>query len=101
MIDTCRRHIFDDGRCAANGGSGIEPRAAVYDGGTMVHHEMHAQKSGPKLNWLRAAVLGSNDGIVSVASIIVGVAGASDSTAFVLTRQRGGARRGSIIHGGR
>ena len=62
----------------------------------MVHHEMHAQKSGPKLNWLRAAVLGSNDGIVSVASIIVGVAGASDSTGFVLTAGVAGLVAGAL-----
>lgn len=30
-----------------------------------------------RLNWLRAGVLGANDGIVSVAGIVVGVAGAS------------------------
>ena len=30
-----------------------------------------------KLNWLRAGVLGANDGIVSTAAIIFGVAGAS------------------------
>ena len=29
-----------------------------------------------KLNWLRAAVLGANDGIVSVAGVVMGVAGA-------------------------
>lgn len=33
--------------------------------------------STSKLNWLRAAVLGANDGIVSVSSIILGVAGAT------------------------
>jgi VIT1/CCC1 family predicted Fe2+/Mn2+ transporter len=33
---------------------------------------------GPsKLNWLRAGVLGANDGIVSVAGLVVGVAGAT------------------------
>jgi VIT1/CCC1 family predicted Fe2+/Mn2+ transporter len=37
------------------------------------------------LNSLRAAVLGANDGIVSVSSVIVGVAGASNSTRFILT----------------
>lgn len=44
-------------------------------------HEFDAMMnhSGTKLNWLRAAVLGANDGIVSVASIVVGVAGASNS----------------------
>ena len=37
-----------------------------------------------KLNWLRASVLGANDGIVSTSSIIFGVAGASTSRAAVL-----------------
>jgi VIT1/CCC1 family predicted Fe2+/Mn2+ transporter len=41
--------------------------------------------SGGKLNWLRAAVLGANDGIVSVSAVIVGVAGASSSSSFILT----------------
>ncbi|MBT5398856.1 MAG: VIT family protein, partial [Micrococcales bacterium] len=35
-----------------------------------------------RLNWLRAAVLGANDGVVSVAGVVMGVAAAgSDSTA--------------------
>jgi VIT1/CCC1 family predicted Fe2+/Mn2+ transporter len=38
-----------------------------------------------KLNWLRAAVLGANDGIVSVSAVVVGVAGASNSKGFILT----------------
>jgi VIT1/CCC1 family predicted Fe2+/Mn2+ transporter len=36
------------------------------------------------LNWLRAGVLGANDGIVSTAAIIFGVAGASASHATVM-----------------
>jgi len=35
--------------------------------------------SNARLNWLRAAVLGANDGIVSVSSIILGVAGATSA----------------------
>jgi VIT1/CCC1 family predicted Fe2+/Mn2+ transporter len=35
--------------------------------------------SNSRLNWLRAAVLGANDGIVSVSSIILGVAGATSA----------------------
>ena len=31
--------------------------------------EPHEAKSGQKLNWLRASVLGANDGIVSTASL--------------------------------
>jgi len=38
-----------------------------------------------RLNWLRAGVLGANDGIVSVAAIVVGVAGATSGTATILT----------------
>lgn len=37
------------------------------------------QDIGQRLNWLRAGVLGANDGIVSVAGIVVGVAGAAVS----------------------
>ncbi|WP_395663853.1 VIT family protein [Aestuariivirga sp.] len=37
-----------------------------------------------RIGWLRAAVLGANDGIVSTASLIVGVAAASASSSEVL-----------------
>lgn len=37
-----------------------------------------------KLNWLRAGVLGANDGIVSTASVIFGVAGADANHAAVV-----------------
>src|SRR3954452_7535548 len=40
---------------------------------------------GERLNWLRAGVLGANDGIVSVAGLVVGVAGATiERTAILL-----------------
>ena len=48
------------------------------------------------LNWLRAAVLGANDGIVSVASIVAGVAGASSSAAFILTAGIAGLAAGAL-----
>ncbi|WP_113717356.1 VIT1/CCC1 transporter family protein [Arthrobacter dokdonensis] len=38
-----------------------------------------------RLNWLRAGVLGANDGIVSVAAVVVGVAGATAFTGPILT----------------
>jgi VIT1/CCC1 family predicted Fe2+/Mn2+ transporter len=38
-----------------------------------------------RLNWLRAGVLGANDGIVSTAAVVVGVAGATSQTGPVLT----------------
>ena len=41
--------------------------------------EPHDAASNSKLNWLRAGVLGVNDGLVSTASLMVGVAVASSS----------------------
>ena len=47
--------------------------------------EPHAQGIGSRLNWLRAGVLGANDGIVSTAGIVMGVAGAtSDSSTIAI-----------------
>ena len=40
-------------------------------------HEPHDESIGVRLNALRAAVLGANDGIVSVAGLVMGVAGAT------------------------
>ncbi len=60
-----------------------------------MHHEYHGDPTS-KLNWLRAAVLGSNDGIVSVASIVAGVAGASDSSGFILTAGIAGLTAGAL-----
>ncbi len=49
------------------------------------HAEPHGDGMATRLNWLRAAVLGANDGIVSTAGLVVGVAGASSSRAAILT----------------
>lgn len=48
--------------------------------------EPHGTDIAQRLNWLRAGVLGANDGIVSVASIVVGVAGATSQTGPVWPR---------------
>jgi vacuolar iron transporter family protein len=47
----------------------------------MRHSERHFSQ---RIGWLRAAVLGANDGIVSTASLIVGVAAASEDRGAVL-----------------
>jgi VIT1/CCC1 family predicted Fe2+/Mn2+ transporter len=44
-------------------------------------HELHR---GGRSGWLRAAVLGANDGIVSTASLVVGVAASGAGSAAVL-----------------
>lgn len=47
----------------------------------MFHYEPHKlHRSG----WLRAAVMGANDGIVSTASLIIGVASAGSTTSAIL-----------------
>lgn len=51
--------------------------------GTTEPHQ--ASSAAHKLNWLRAGILGANDGIVSVAAVMVGVAGAtSDAGPLIL-----------------
>lgn len=47
--------------------------------------EVETHGMGEKLNRLRAAVLGANDGIVSVAAVVVGVAGATSSIREIST----------------
>jgi VIT1/CCC1 family predicted Fe2+/Mn2+ transporter len=49
-----------------------------------------------RLNWLRAGVLGANDGIVSVAAIVVGVAGATSNNAPILAAGLAGLVGGAI-----
>jgi vacuolar iron transporter family protein len=60
------------------------------------HHEPHSEKTTSKLNWLRASVLGANDGIVSVAGIVVGVAGANTNSQLILTAGIAGLVAGAI-----
>jgi VIT1/CCC1 family predicted Fe2+/Mn2+ transporter len=60
------------------------------------HDEAHEGALGARLNWLRAAVLGANDGIVSTAGIVVGVAGATQSRSALLTAGLAGLLAGSM-----
>lgn len=53
-------------------------------------------KPTQKLNWLRAAVLGANDGIVSIAGLVVGVAGATDAKNVILTAGLAGVVAGAL-----
>jgi VIT1/CCC1 family predicted Fe2+/Mn2+ transporter len=49
------------------------------------HDEPHKGNIALRLNWLRAGVLGANDGIVSTAGIVLGVAGATATRSTILT----------------
>lgn len=58
-------------------------------------HESGTGKNA-KLNWLRAAVLGANDGIVSISGLVVGVAGATDSKSTIITAGVAGVLAGAL-----
>ncbi|GAA3752960.1 VIT family protein [Microbacterium kribbense] len=58
--------------------------------------EPHAANIGQRLNWLRAGVLGANDGIVSVAAIVVGVAAATNSLGLIFTAGAAGLVGGAV-----
>ncbi|MET9883843.1 VIT family protein [Streptomyces sp. NPDC006430] len=49
-----------------------------------------------RLNWLRAGVLGANDGIISTAGLVVGVAGATTSRSAILAAGVAGLLAGSL-----
>jgi vacuolar iron transporter family protein len=63
---------------------------------TMSADEPHAPGLSARLNWLRAGVLGANDGIVSVAGIVVGVAGATGSRTAIATAGIAGLVAGAV-----
>jgi VIT1/CCC1 family predicted Fe2+/Mn2+ transporter len=69
---------------AAVGGRGTHPR------------EPHTGGIAGRLNWLRAAVLGANDGIVSVAGIVIGVAGATSARGPIFTAGLAGLVAGAV-----
>jgi vacuolar iron transporter family protein len=58
-----------------------------------LHAEAH---SVGRIGWLRAAVLGANDGIVSTASLIIGVAAAAAGTGEVLVAGMAGLVAGAM-----
>lgn len=59
----------------------------------MSHREMHRSH---RVGWLRAAVLGANDGIVSTASLVIGVAAAHAARADILLAGVAGLVAGAI-----
>jgi len=69
----------------------------VTAGGAQAHaDEPHTTDLASRLNWLRASVLGANDGIVSVAGIVVGVAGATSSRGPIFTAGLAGLVAGAV-----
>ena len=64
--------------------------------GTSHAGEPHDRSPGGRLNALRAAVLGANDGIVSTAGLVMGVAGATSEQAAVVTAGVAGLVAGAL-----
>lgn len=58
--------------------------------------EPHRAGIGRRLNWLRAGVLGADDGIVSTAGLVVGVAGAGVGVGPILTAGLAGLVAGAV-----
>ncbi len=59
----------------------------------MPHRELHRTEH---IGWLRAAVLGANDGLISTSSLVVGVAAAEPNRAAVMLAAMAGLVAGSL-----
>ncbi len=70
--------------------------SGIGDTTTHPDDEQHAEGTTSRLNWLRAGVLGANDGIVSTAGLVVGVAGATANRTTILTAGVAGLVAGAL-----
>jgi VIT1/CCC1 family predicted Fe2+/Mn2+ transporter len=70
----------------------------VTEEATVAPHagEVHGAGIGARLNWLRAGVLGANDGIVSTAGIVIGVAAATTDRGAIATAGIAGLAAGAM-----
>ena len=85
-----------DGLMTSNGGVDRDQVEAAASGAGTHPDEPHESGRASKLNWLRAGVLGANDGIVSVAGIVVGVAGATSARGAIFTAGIAGLVAGAV-----
>ena len=78
-------------------GSGAVDGPTVENAAEAVHGvEPHSDGMSSRLNWLRAGVLGANDGIVSTAGLVIGVAAATTVRAPILTAGVAGLIAGAV-----
>ena len=71
--------------CSHAGKPAGERGAAILKQPAMTSLQRHSERHRTdRIGWLRAAVLGANDGIVSTASLVLGVAAASSSHSSIL-----------------
>ena len=76
------------------------PDLIKLDEALLARQEFQRQSMAAKLNWLRAGVLGANDGIVSTAGLVMGVAGATSDSGAILIAGVAGLVAGSISMAG-
>ena len=82
---------------SADDGTPSAAQVEAAAGGRATHpQEPHTGGTAGRLNWLRAAVLGANDGIVSVAGIVIGVAGATSARGPIFTAGLAGLVAGAV-----
>lgn len=58
--------------------------------------EPHGRSVAARLNWLRAGVLGANDGIISIAGLVIGVAAATTDAGEIATAGVAGLVAGAV-----
>lgn len=58
--------------------------------------EPHGDSLASRLNWLRAGVLGANDGVISTAGLVIGVAAATTDTGEIATAGVAGLVAGAV-----
>ncbi len=78
----------------------VAPHSETSHEGAGHAHEAHREGMASRLNWLRAGVLGANDGIVSVAGLVVGVAGATTDRVALFTAGIAGLVAGALSMAG-
>lgn len=60
---------------------------------------MEDKNFAERLNILRAGVLGANDGIISIAGVVIGVASATSNIWFILISALSAIFAGCLFHG--
>ena len=91
---------FPSPACGRGQGEGSWPDVSAAQDRSML--EIHGKRHrSQRIGWLRAAVLGANDGILSTASLIVGVAASSARSRRRVDRRHRRARRRRAVDGGR
>jgi VIT1/CCC1 family predicted Fe2+/Mn2+ transporter len=61
-----------------------KPKIVAQDEALIASNEFQKTAMAAKLNWLRAGVLGANDGIMSTSGLLMGIAGATTDSAVIL-----------------